>query len=566
MSYEIYNRTKKYYIYTRISKSADDENWYWWSPDNQLDLCLKTAKNLNIDESQITLVEEEESAFESGKREKFEAMLKSLEEDFKKHSKPKQIKHREFWWIIFFKVDRLARSYKAFERLDTLFSEWYELISTTETFENTPTWKLLLRMLCSFAIYESEKLSSRQITAQLRNLSKKQFASLWWKIAYWYNKIWNKSDDDIVVIKIDENKKDIIKLAYWLFLEHFLETWKKNYSTIADKINEYLQLEGSNKINSLTVWSILNNKGCFKYNWLFIRQTSIRDKVIKTYLNAIMEDNQVNAEIKWEVFVWWKVDFIYHLPEYQIVDRILYKKVRQIIDTKESKRKLNPWPTLSLLHWTLVYKDVKLDVEYNNFNRPQVINKEGKITIQHRIRVNWKKIEKSENKLVDCYFDSNFYKTISKWLINNKEIIKKLYSEALDSHFDKQIREITWRLLFPSKLLKDITNRLSSEEDIEERESLEITKIEYTNIVNKYESIKRTLVSDKNEKLDWIISILSSKEIKESNRATKKLYIGLLFEKVIFNSDNTVTYELSPLFIHMLNLNLSKIKNTWNIS
>jgi DNA invertase Pin-like site-specific DNA recombinase len=59
-----------------------------------------------------------------------------------------------------------------------LLDAGYEFISATETIENTPTGRLLFRMLSSFAVYESEKLSNRQSIAKIHNLILQKFDSL----------------------------------------------------------------------------------------------------------------------------------------------------------------------------------------------------------------------------------------------------------------------------------------------------------------------------------------------------------------------------------------------------
>ena len=221
--------SKKYFIYTRVS---DDS--YEKSIDNQKEILLKLAEKDWIYEENIEFKSEVMSSKKWSKRDEFEDMLEALEKDEKKYKwKPE---FRKYWWVYFFKIDRLSRNDADFQKIFNLLDAWYLFKSATETIENTPTWRLLFRMLSSFAIFEVEKLSSRESVAQIHNILLKRFKNLWWKIAiFWYkimDKTWN--------IKVVEEEKDIILDIYEMYRqskEWVLEK-KLTYKNIFNKINE----------------------------------------------------------------------------------------------------------------------------------------------------------------------------------------------------------------------------------------------------------------------------------------------------------------------------------------
>lgn len=101
-------------------------------------------------------------------------MVSALAED----GSIKNIRNRKYGGIFFYKVDRLFRNFHDYNRIEKILDAGYDFISATETIENTPTGKLLFRMLASFAIYETEKLSNRESATHLQNIIKKEFKKL----------------------------------------------------------------------------------------------------------------------------------------------------------------------------------------------------------------------------------------------------------------------------------------------------------------------------------------------------------------------------------------------------
>ena len=102
---------KKYFLYTRVSNDDYDK-----SIDNQKDILLKIAKEKKILPDVIKPYYEEHQSWSRDKdRPFFDEMLKKLEDDMKDAGG--NVDKRKYGWILFFKIDRLARNDKDFERL-----------------------------------------------------------------------------------------------------------------------------------------------------------------------------------------------------------------------------------------------------------------------------------------------------------------------------------------------------------------------------------------------------------------------------------------------------------------
>lgn len=171
----IYDR--RFFVYTRIST----KDWsYEKSLEQQLEVCKIKATQHNISELNLDTISEQASWY-SWDRPQFDEMIRRLKRDSERPPEK-----RQYGWIIFYKIDRLARNSADFQDLDILLNEWYKLISTTEVIENTPTGKLLFRMLCAFAIFESEKLSWRMILSQIHSILHSRFRSCGWTLPFWY--------------------------------------------------------------------------------------------------------------------------------------------------------------------------------------------------------------------------------------------------------------------------------------------------------------------------------------------------------------------------------------------
>jgi len=110
------------------------------------------------------------SGYKKQERAKFKEMIEKLDKDSKKPPQP-----REYLGIAFFKIDSLARNEHDFVKLTNLLNAGYSFISVTENIENTPTGKMLFRILASFAVYESERLGNRMSYSYIFNLINKNY-------------------------------------------------------------------------------------------------------------------------------------------------------------------------------------------------------------------------------------------------------------------------------------------------------------------------------------------------------------------------------------------------------
>ncbi|HRI36586.1 MAG TPA: recombinase family protein [bacterium] len=160
---------KLYFLYARVS---DDR--YLESLETQIGLLkdMADAPNNGYRYDGSTIICEHDSG-SSGGRPEFSKMIEALTEDSKKPPKD-----RQYAGVIFFKIDRLFRNFQDFNQVERLMGLGYRFVSITETIENTPTGRLLFRMLAGFAIYESDKLSNRQSFSNLTNSLKGNFERL----------------------------------------------------------------------------------------------------------------------------------------------------------------------------------------------------------------------------------------------------------------------------------------------------------------------------------------------------------------------------------------------------
>ncbi len=324
---------KKFFIYVRIS-DKDYEN----SIENQKDILIKLAKKDNIDLDNLIIVEEIKSWAKWKDREWFNKMINTLEKDKNKYKWC--FENRKYWWIYFFKIDRLARNDESFQIIFDLLESGYTFKSATETIENTPTWRLLFRMLSSFAIFESEKLSNRERIEHIHNITLQNFKKLWWKTAIIWYKYTDKGN-----IKIINEEKEIILKIYELFLLH-----KESKKTITyQEIFEIIDAELNWKLKKLLlkkskapnggnfVESILKNKKMIQYNWYIERWLKVDDELIKNYIDTIMEKNEHYFELLWSNKIWNTVKFSFFYQNLIIVNDILYNRVQNYINENKYK-------------------------------------------------------------------------------------------------------------------------------------------------------------------------------------------------------------------------------------
>lgn len=340
----------KYFIYVRISNTD-----YEKSLDEQSNICSAVAKKHNIDQKFIIPLNESRSGKNASSRPEFDKMIWILSKDAAK--KPEQ---REYGWIIFYKIDRLARNYGDFEKLDRLFIWGYKFISCTETIENTPTGRLFFRILAGFAIYESEKLSTRMIVSYIHRLAQKNFWSLWWDSAiFWYiKKEYGKKD---IRVERDVNAmSDLIIKIYDTFLGYFYVKWTTLW--VYSHINQTLTKEEKNMLSKeskvlLTrkIQEIVENNHSMKYNGYIKYTVSIKDELVQNTLDYIKEQNDGSFDIEQNSNTIEDIDFIFYIPDFEIVPDILYSKVKTILLENKTQKVRKDKTTFNWLFEDMVY-------------------------------------------------------------------------------------------------------------------------------------------------------------------------------------------------------------------
>lgn len=319
---EIKQEGKIYFLYCRISKE--------WEYDDSLlyqeELLRKKFWELSEREDGIRyeLVSEKDSG-NKWKRPEFNKMISKLEVD-----STLPFDEQKYWWILIFKIDRLARNSKDFIRIEELLDKWYKIISYTETIENTPTGRLLFRMLCSFAIFESEKLSSRMSLTQISNILKWDYAKLGWDLWFGYKYIKDDKWKSIKIV-INESEAKVIRLIYDLKSTTTLTYWE-----IAQKVNSIYKTNYNKDFiesiiyNSNLIWWATDD-GSIKYNGYFVRRLSINDEIVKEYIDKkIMEWIWNEIQIKWKNAIDSDIHIVVSSPDLAIVSEKIYLAVRAL--------------------------------------------------------------------------------------------------------------------------------------------------------------------------------------------------------------------------------------------
>ncbi|MDD3793876.1 MAG: recombinase family protein [Candidatus Gracilibacteria bacterium] len=338
-----------FFIYIRISKEGE----YDMSLIDQLKTLLTNA---NKNGHKIIIKGEKKSGSKDGRKE-FDDMIKTILKDSQKEKRL-----RDYGGIYVFKLDRFARNSIDFTRGEKLLNAGYRIISATETIENTPTGRLLFRMLSSFAIYESEKLSNRQTLTEIQNLVRLNLRALGGKLdifGYRFTNIGNKklrSEDKIlevvpeqksIVLRIysiyedisDEKSENYIKedLHKWKYIWEKLATEERNIiikSKIPDKVAKDENKTQSQK-NYNAIRNIIENKQKLKYNGQFERDININDELIINYINNNNKEGS-EYELKGDNEVGSTITFKFIFPDLAIIGDKTYENTRKEIRKKES--------------------------------------------------------------------------------------------------------------------------------------------------------------------------------------------------------------------------------------
>ena len=510
---------KKYFLYTRVSN-----NDYEKSIDNQKDILLKIAKDKNIEISNLTILEEHQSWSRWKERELFEEMMKKLEDDLK--ASGKNIDKRRYWWILFFKIDRLARNDKDFERLLRLLDGGYEFISGTETIENTPTGRLLFRMLASFAVYESEKLSNRQSIAKIHNLILEKFDSLWWDMVIFGYELKDGK------IQINESQSHIIARAYDLFIESNGKTKYKNMFQKLDRESEWELIK-----YIITKWkttpekfmrNIIKNGTALKYNWYIEINISVNDELIKNYIDTVTEKkyDKYWFSIDWDCKIGGKVKFIYFLDEFMIIPDSIYEEKESIIKQREFERK--PIDGKKALFEGILY--LKYGSELYEFSwKPE---QKKWLYNNYRRKVGDQMFNISEKKIDDIIIKSKKVPVILRNLDTHLVEIKNLLLTSNKIDISKEVRKLTLTNNF-NKWSKNRYALLlaTTNENIEQNTRL---FKKYSNLEKLVNDRLHTLEQDSIYEIEQYLEIMRIKDLASQPNLMKRLLYISLFEKIAY--------------------------------
>ncbi len=510
---------KRYFLYTRVSNDDYDK-----SIDNQKDILFKIAKDKSVDKSSIVLYEEHQSWSRDKDRPFFDEMIKNLEIDMKEAGK--NVDKRKYGWILFFKIDRLARNDKDFERLLRLLDGWYEFVSATETIENTPTGRLLFRMLASFAVYESEKLSNRQSIAKIHNLILQNFESLWWDMVIFGYELKDGK------IQINKNQCNIISRAYDLFIE---SNWKLKYKDMFEKLDKenrwelkkYLKTKGKTTPEKF-MRNIIKNETAFKYNGYIEINISVNDELIKNYIETITEKqyDKYWFGIEWDCKIGGKVKFVYFIDELMILPDSLYEEKESILKQREFTRK--PIDDKKALFEDIFYLKYNSSL-YKFLWKPE--QKKGKYN-NYRRKIGIKLFSISEKKIDDKLITSKKIQKILDSLESHLVRIKNLLLESNSIDIGREQRKLKATLNiyrgFKERyewLLKDnnqdiVTNTklFKKYSDLEQLTNKELYSLEQSSIY----------------RIDKYLEIMRIKDLANQTDLTKRLVYILLFEKIIY--------------------------------
>lgn len=535
---------KKYFIYTRIS---DDK--YEKSIDNQEDIIKKLAKRDWIDESDLIIKSEIKSWKKWSEREAFNEIIKELETDEKRNWK--KIDNRTYWWIYFFKIDRLARNDADFQKIFNLLDAWYIFKSVTETIENTPTWRLLFRMLSSFAIFESEKLWNRESIANIHNIILKRFRNLWWKtIIFWYELYWKDKK-----IRVNKNEKEMILDIYDLFIQskEWIHDKKLTYKEIFDIVDSkhwgyllnYITKESTiaNKDNFIS--NILNNNKMIKYNWYIDRSLNINDELIKNYIDTIIDKKDNYYEIIWLNKIWWKVKFSFFFDDLIILSDILYNKVQEYLN--ESKN-INPERRSKIYCW--LFENILFFNKNNELYEVPEPYKTKKDTYQYRKTVDWKSYEISEiqwieNKIKASWIVDRIIKLENSKIVSIKENLEGIEKELNKSDLQK--------LVWTKNLYKHFVDRYKFLSENEKNVKMINYYIKEKNIYQKnIDEIDREINLIKSEKdidIERFIEFFTLKNFFSSDKYIRRDFYLTFFEKIIYDEEKNIKIILNDYLV-----------------
>ena len=604
---------KKFFVYLRVSSSN-----YSTSIETQLDIIKKRILWYEVDwqiiqdwgwvvrdlwrvieDGDLLIIKEQKSWYKKiweeniETRPEFSRMMEQLEED----SKEKKM-FRKYWWIIFFKIDRLFRNDVDWTRILTLLKKDYQLISSTETIENTPVWRMLFKMLWAMAVLESDKLSNRISYSIIYNFIERNFHKLWWTLWFWYRvkkyKDWKNSK-----IIIEEKEKKIINKIYSLYkkwslvkditnvinnefnwyLTHYLVEKKKKDNKkdleklekieeqediidedlfsdeldldsqkeiirlnkyIDDEIDEDLSKKWYTKEENL-VYNILMNykKHNIRYNWYIVKEIKIPDELIKNYILSIKDkiNNYDWLEIKDEIITTGNsIIFISYEPSFILMeDEYEYEYVEKNLKIRELERKV--WEnTQEMLQKESLFYDILFYITDKNYQKTTIYSQKKYINYSGNF------FSKSQVKIENAIKQS----WIIEKIIENKNLnlIKGQVIAMAKRYQIKSIKEVAWRILYLERVIEDRKFNIENTEDED--------NIKMQNKILKMEIIELKKLNDRKAKieidsLDLANSFLDlfKKWFFEKDTRVRKEGYRVFFEKIVMNRDMTLTIVLN---------------------
>lgn len=539
--------SKKYFAYLRVS---DDK--YEQSIDNQKEIIYQTAEKLGIDKENIEIIEEKLSGSSDTVRPLFDRMLETLFQDYEKNKN--NVAKREYGGIFCFKIDRLARNDKDFVRLFKLLDAGYSFYSATETIEDTPTWRLLFRMLCSFAIFESEKLSNRISLAQLHHLLQEKFVNLWGSTAiFWYKIVHNWKSKKEWEFIVEPSEATVVQEVYDTYLKLTdLNPHKKppTYVTVYDNLSERSKYvitqyrENRNKDTTTNIDDfiarILKNDHMMGYNGVITREIAINDELIKTYLEVSLPQAQSEFLItEWEGMIGTKMKFVFYMPQFTIINDFLYDNVHHINSThwvgKWNRYKHN---YKGIFHQLLAF-------QYGKNAIKDAYAYQAKWTRQYKRDdcIPWKSVSISEKKLLNEIEMSPYIRLLKPLLVKHRKEIETNLQPMIASQYQQQVKKATGRInLYQhcvDKTLEDIN--LTTGDD---REYYLKMYDHYSEILQSEIAEKERLQAEKVAIIKEYLLLFKVDTYSSRWEYEKFIFFHSTLEKVVYHTDRSWTTKL----------------------
>lgn len=565
---EIQNNLKKYFIYTRISQKWE----YDKSLEQQEEVCRKTAEQHKIPSNALVFKEDVESAFNQNARESFEVMMDELFKDATK--KPKD---RKYGWIVFYKLDRISRNSADFQRIEKLLNEWYKFISCTETIENTPTWKLLFRMLSAFAIYESEKLSGRMIISQIYSILNKDFEATGWKANFWYLK---KVENKVNKAFVDEKYRRLIVDTYIYYnqlaeandpIERVTILIKEKHQSVLEKFEWskwwrfVFWTPRPSEYEKSIIRKILDNykDWAFKYDGCYCKKFQIKDERIESIVQAIAREKSDDSKVNfvWDIWMNQYFKFITRIKEYEIVNPILYQEVANKRRNNMQKKKTKElfWLFDTILYfqkenWTLVSASLdpgfRWDKTYYNYRTREsggwTADSISEIKIENIIKYSQQMVklhnEDRRNQTEKFIWDM-FFNKIKKFETTNDKALQMLINKY-------------------TGLIQEYESAMEQSEDFAFSSDIKTTLEHYRSEQLKLNQELELRKNDYWKKLDIFMVMFSPDMMWLDRDMRARAYQGI-FQRIVLTPNKEVLLEFQPWIREIYNFNV--VENCWII-